>query len=73
MQLSYLYHIDIRFKTETHAIILSNRCRDNICLPPSSPMVDFYHWLQWRKNLKTERPDLIDTMLKAHIQVINIL
>ena len=51
-------------------ITLSHRCRDNICPPPSSPMVDIELYEQ---NLRTEKCDPIDTMLKAQTQKINIL
>ena len=39
------YHICImptlESQKETHMITLSHKCRDNVCPPPSSPMVDF--------------------------------
>ena len=59
-------------KTETHAIILNNKCRDNIC----SPLPALWQTLTltlMEKNLRAEQSLPIDTMLKTHIQAISIL
>ena len=45
---------------------------DNICPPPSTPMVDFNIDFNG-DNLRAEQSLPIDTMLKTHIQAINIL
>ena len=46
-----------------------HKCRDNLCSPLSSPMVDF-NIEAYENNLRTEQSVPIDTMLKAHKKIM---